>query len=332
MTTADAKRLRGADERMAAGLVGRALRHPSFPAFVGMVAIWLAIVALSSGRGWWDTFTAAVIVGTILLIAGLGQMFVITGGNGGIDLSVSYVMTLCAFFSCDVMGGSDAQLWPGILAGLAIGVAAGLINACLIELVRMPPLVATLAVGFTLQTITLIYSGSVVGVSSPALRTFTTAQWGPVPVIGIFGVAVAVLAYVVLKRTSYGRRIEAVGQNAIAAGLAGARPSLIRASTYVVSAGLAGLAGVLAAAYAGGAARNLGDNYQLASIAVVVLGGSLIAGGRGLVSGVWAGAILLTLLSTLGNVTRLAAGWQFVIQGVLIVLVLALTRAPGARR
>ncbi len=316
----------------AGAFVGRVVRHPSFPAFIGMIAAWLAIVALSSGRGWWDTFSAAAIVGTILLIAGLGQMFVITGGNGGIDLSVSYVMTLSAFFACDVMGGQDANLVPGIVAGIAAGVAAGLVNALLIELVGMPPLVGTLAVGFTLQTITLIYSGSVVGVSSPALRAFTTAYWGPIPVIGIFGVVIAVLAYVVLKRTSYGRRIEAVGQNAIAAGLAGTRPSLIRASTFVLSGGLAGLAGVLAAAYAGGAARNLGDNYQLASIAVVVIGGTLIAGGRGLVSGVWAGAVLLTLLSTLGNVTRLAAGWQFVIQGILIVLVLALARTPGSRR
>ena len=100
----------------------------------------------------------------------------------------------------------------------------------------------------------------------------------------------------------------------------------------MLSGGMAGLAGVLLAAYSGGPSLGLGAAYQLASIAVVVLGGSLIAGGRGIVSGLWAGAVLLTLLSTLANITRLSGGWQFIIQGALIVVVLAISRNPLARK
>lgn len=307
------------------------LRHPAVPAFIGMLAIWLAIGAIA-GRGLVETISAGIIIATFLVIVGIGQLFVITVGNGGIDLSVSYVMTLSAFLACQIMAGQDVNIAAGILIAVGAGAAAGICSAVLIELIGMPPLVGTLAVGFALQTITLVYSGSVVGVASPALSQFTTAQIGPIPIFGVVGIAIAVAFAVILKRTSYGRRIEAVGQRPVAASYAGTRPALIRASAYVISGAMAGLAGVLLAAYSGGPSLGLGTSYQLASIAVVVLGGSLIAGGRGIVSGLWAGAVLLTLLTTLANITRLSGGWQFIIQGALIVLVLALSRNPIARR
>ncbi|WP_438354335.1 ABC transporter permease [Microbacterium sp. CJ88] len=313
------------------GILVRIFTHPAAPAFIGMVLVWLAI-GLLAGRGIVDTMSAAIIIATFLVIVGIGQLFVITVGNGGIDLSVSYVMTLSAFLSCQIMAGQDGNIATGLIVGVVAGIVAGAVSALLIEFVGMPPLVGTLAVGFALQTITLIYSGSVVGVASPALADFTTARLGPIPVFGLVGVVIAVLFAVLLKRTSYGRRIEAVGQKPVAASFAGTRPALIRASAYVLSGGMAGLAGVLLAAYSGGPSLGLGTAYQLASIAVVVLGGSLIAGGRGIVSGLWAGAVLLTLLTTLGNITRLSGGWQFIIQGALIVVVLALSRNPLARR
>ena len=306
-------------------------RHPATPAFVGMFAIWIAIGVIA-GRGLWETLSAAIIIATFLVIVGIGQLFVITVGNGGIDLSVSYVMTLSAFLSCQIMAGQDGNILAGMVVGVSAGLIAGSVSALLIEFVGMPPLVGTLAVGFALQTLTLIYSGSVVGVASPALADFTTAQIGPFPLFGLVGIAIAIVFTIILKRTSYGRRIEAVGQKPVAASFAGTRPALIRSSAYVLSGALAGLAGIFLAAYSGGPSLGLGAAYQLASIAVVVLGGSLIAGGRGIISGLWAGAVLLTLLTTLGNITRLSAGWQFVIQGALIVLVLALSRNPLARR
>jgi ribose transport system permease protein len=331
MTDLDTRLARQSVTNNVGGVLLGALKHPATPAFVGMIAIWLAIGAIA-GRGMWETLAAGVIIATFLVIVGIGQLFVITVGNGGIDLSVSYVMTLSAFLACQTMAGQDGNIAAGLLIGVVAGIAAGAISALLIEFVGMPPLVGTLAVGFALQTITLIYSGSVVGVASPALARFTTAQIGPFPVFGLVGIAIAVLFAVILKRTSYGRRVEAVGQKPVAAGFAGTRPALIRASAYVLSGGMAGLAGVLLAAYSGGPSLGLGAAYQLASIAVVVLGGSLIAGGRGVVSGLWAGAVLLTMLTTLANITRLSGGWQFVIQGALIVLVLALSRNPLARR
>lgn len=306
-------------------------RHPSFPAFLGVVVIWLATV-LVAGRGFYGTLSAGVLAASFLVIVGIGQLFVITVGNGGIDLSVPYVMTLSAFLSCQVMNGSDSHILLGILVGVAGGLGAGCINALLVEGVGMPPLVATLAVGFGLETVILIYSGSVLGVAAPALQNFTSTQWGPFPVLALVTIAIALCFAGVLKLTSYGRRIEAVGQSPTAARLSGTNPKLIRASAFAVSGLLAGLAGVLLAANSGGPSIDLGTPYQLESIAVVVLGGSLIAGGRGYVGGVWAGAALLSLLTTFVNVTHLNAGLQDVVEGALIVVVLAISQNPKTSR
>jgi ribose transport system permease protein len=314
-----------------AGTLGAIVRHPSLPAFVGVIVVWLATGALA-GRGLYGTLAAGVLAASFLVIAGIGQLFVITVGNGGIDLSVPYVMTLAGFLSCQIMAGTDANLVTGLLVGVGGGVLCGLLSAILIEVVGMPPLVGTLAVGFGIQTFTLQFSGSVVGVTSPALQSFTTLRWGPIPVFGLLGIVITVLFIVILKRTSFGRRVEAVGQSPTAARLAGTNPRLIRAGAFVISGAMAGLAGVLLAANSGGPSLSLGTPYQLASIAVVVLGGSLISGGRAMPGGVWAGAVLLSLLGTLVSVAKLSAGLQDVVQGALIILVLSLTRVPGARR
>jgi len=303
-------------------------RFASGPAFIGAAAVWIA-TWLIAGHGFFGTLSIGVTVATFLVIVGIGQMFVITSGSGAIDLSVPYVMTLSAYLGTQVMNGDNGKLVAGLAAALLCGLVAAALNIILIEVVGIPPLVGTLAVGFVIQTVILVHSSSSNGVPSPALATFVNAKWGPLPVFGLLGIAVAVIFAVVLKRTSYGRRVEAVGQSDTAARLAGISPHRVRAVAYLISALMAALAGMFLAAYSGGASLDLGTPYQLASIAVVVLGGSLIAGGRSTVSGVWAAAVMLTILITLVNVTHASGGVQDILEGGLIVLVLAFASSPS---
>lgn len=304
------------------------LRSPSVPAFVGAGAVWL-IAALIARHGFLTTLVVGASVATFLVVVGVGQMFVVTGGNGGIDLSIPAVMTLSAFVSCEVMAGRNELLLLGVGAALLTGLSAAAANATLIELVGLPPLVATLAVGFVIQSAILVLSSSASGLSSPALGSFVAGHWGPVPIFAGFGIVVTLASAVLLRRTSYGRRVEAVGQNATAARLAGLRPHWIRASTYLISGLTSALGGLLLAAYTGGASLDLGTPYQLASIAVVVLGGSLIVGGRSSPSGVWAASLLLTLLVTLINVAHISTGMQNLVEGALIILVLCFASSPS---
>jgi ribose transport system permease protein len=307
------------------------LRTPAAPAFGGAVAVWIA-TWIVAGQGFVGTLTGGVTVATFLVIAGIGQLFVITSGNGGIDLSVPSVMTLSAYLSSQAMAGQNSRLVAGIAVALLVGVAAGLTSALLIELVAIPPLVATLAVGFIIQTAILVNAGSVSGASgvpSPVLDTFINHKWGPVPVFALFGIAVTAVFTLVLRATRYGRRVEAVGQSPTAARLAGIRHHRVRAIAYVISGATAAIAGMLLAAYAGGPSIGLGDPYLLSSIAAVVLGGTLIVGGRGTVPGVWAAAVLLTILITLVNVAKISDGMEYIVEGALIILVLSFTPSPG---
>jgi len=306
------------------------LRLPATPAFIGAGAVWIA-TWLIAGHGFVGTLTSGVAVATFLVIVGIGQLFVITSGNGGIDLSVPYVMTLSAYLSSQAMAGQDSRLIAGIAVAVLIGVAAGLVSALLIELVGIPPLVGTLAVGFIIQSAILVNSGSVSGASgvpSPALDSFVSAKWGPVPVFGLFGIAVIAVFTVVLRASSYGRKVEAVGQSPTAARLAGINVHRVRAGAYVISGVAAALGGMFLVAYAGGASIGMGTPYLLSSIAVVVLGGSLIVGGRSTVPGVWAAAVLLTILITLVNVAKISGGMEYIVEGALIILALSFTSAP----
>lgn len=296
-------------------------RQRAFPAFIGAFLVWVATATLA-GHGGFATLTSGISIGTFLLFVGIGQMFVITTGNGGIDLSVPYVMTLSAYLTSSIMAGKNSNLLLALVAAIVIGLVIGIINTILIELVAMPPIIATLAVGFVIQSATLVISGAHPGMPSPALVSFVIGRVGPIPVLVILGIVVTIISTLVLTRTSYGRSVLAVGQSLPAARLAGVKYLRVRAIAFLISSVAAALSGILLAGYAGGPSLTMGTAYQLSSIAVVVLGGSLIVGGLSNVPGIWAATLLLTLLITLVNVAHLGAGMQDISQGVLIVLVL----------
>ena len=294
----------------------------ALPAFVGSVIIWLLTAAIA-GRGLTGTLTSSIAIGTFLFFVGIGQMFVITSGNGGIDLSVPYVMTVSAYITASVMHGQNVKLISGLLAALAVGIVVGLLNVFLIEIIAMPPIIATLSVGFILQSATLVLSTKSSGIPSPRIFiNLATGNVGPIPNMAIFGIIVGIIFTLILTRSSYGRAIQGIGQSRSAARLAGLKSQRLTIYAYLISSLFAAFTGFLLAGYAGGPSLTMGGNYQLGSIAVVVLGGSLIAGGLSNVPGIWAAALLLTLLITLVNVAHLGAGAQDVVQGVLIVLVL----------
>lgn len=312
------------DVTRAAGRLGERWRW--LWAFAGAIAVWIVTFSVA-GRGAFSTLTAAATVATYLVIVGLGQMFVITAGNGNIDLSIPYVMTLAGFLGAGVMDGKDGRLALGVLAALACGLVAGALNAASIQVLRIPPIVATLAIGFVLDTIAQVRAHHS-ALPSPSLTHFTSAHVIGLPVLALICIGVALVAAVVLHYTPYGRSLQATGQRIRAAHLTGVRVRATVLGAYLISGLLAGLAGILLTAYSGGAALDIATPYQLGSIAVVVLGGSLIAGGLSNVPGVWGAALFLTLLVTMLNVLHLSAAWQNIIEGVLIIAVLTISGVP----
>lgn len=144
-------------------------------------------------------------------------------------------------------------------------------------------------------------------------------------------IALIILVEFVLQRTVYGRTLSAVGQNRVAARLAGIRVDRVVATAFVISAVLASLMGLVLGAYVGGAFLEMGQPYLLQSIAAVVVGGTLIFGGSASAIGVFFASVLLILMVTLMQIMQLPPGSQDMVQGVVVILVLALAGRDAIR-
>lgn len=301
---------------------GTSAAHPWVWSFGAMIAIWIAIVAVS-GRGLGGTLTASISIAPYLVIVGIGQMFVITLGNGHIDLSVPYTISLAAFVSTEVINGGHGSIALGFLAALACGLVIAAINIVGITVLLIPPIVATLATGLIAESATFVRSSSLHVEVASSMQHFTTMGVGGLSLLAFLCVGLAIVAGFVLYNTVYGRAVRAIGQSLRAADFAGVRVTRTVMITYVLCAELAALSGVLLGAWVS-PSLGIGDPYLLDSIAVVVLGGSLIAGGRSNVPGVWASAVFMTLLVTFLNIVHISVAYQNVVKGVLIIAVLAL--------
>jgi ribose transport system permease protein len=142
----------------------------------------------------------------------------------------------------------------------------------------------------------------------------------------------AIAAAIALQRLAYGRSVLAIGQNIRAAWLAGIPVERIRLATYVLSGALGGIDGALLAGYFRGASVDIGNEYLLSSIAVVVIGGTSVAGGKANVPGIWGAALFLVLLLTMLNTFGVSAGLRLVLTGLIIVGVITAAGGQKAAR
>lgn len=294
-------------------------------AWIGTISIWLVIAALSGVDAGTEVLTAAASFGTFFVLVAIGQMFVVTLGPGNVDLSIPACITLASTVAMKVMNGSEAMLIPGFLIVVAIGLAIGTINFALIILLRIPPIIATLSSSFLYLSTAIWYNRGLRVKPPEALADFATGKIGVVPLLAIAVLILTVVMHFVLHRTYFGRSILAVGQNPRAAHLAGVPVERTRFMTYVLCAVLAAICGYFLAGFSGGAALNMGEEYLLMSIAVVVIGGTSVAGGFANLPGLWGAALFMFLLVTMLNTLGLSAGYRLIFTGAIIVAVIAIS-------
>ena len=299
----------------------RAFANPALFGFLAALVLWAATVMLAGGRGAWDTMAVALSFAIFAVTVGTGQMFVIASGPGNIDLSAPAVMTLAAYLSMNFMAGSDALLPLGLVIAVGAGLVIGAANHLLIRLLAIPPIIATLASSFILQSLAMNAGGESTVKPPQLLADFTVFHIFGVQVLLALGIVGSIVAQLVIARSIFGRRLLATGQNERAAGLAGIPAARMRMIAYVISGGLAGLAGFLLAGFTGGAALNMGEAYLMESVAIAVLGGTSVAGGRANAIGIWGAALFLSLLTTLLNASGVDAGWRFILSGLTIMAV-----------
>lgn len=301
-----------------------------WPAF-GVLLLWLCLSLLTQ-RVSLHALSGVATSAAFLLIAALGQMIVVTTGRGNIDLSIPSVITLSAFATVTASGGTDRGLWLAVPAVAALGGLTGLVNAALVVILRIPAIIATLATGYMLATLTLLANRRVKsGGTAETLGWIATGRIGGVPVVALLALALTVGVALVLARLAYGWHLAASGQNAEAARLSGVRVGRTTAIAFTASALLAALTGMLLSAYAGGAFLEMGSPYLLQTVGAVVLGGTLIAGGSATPAGTLFGALLLVLIVVTMQIAGLPLGPQEIVQGAAVILVLALAGPERGR-
>ncbi|KUF09961.1 ABC transporter permease [Pseudoponticoccus marisrubri] len=308
------------------------LSRPWIWAWLAAALAFAATLGLTSGRGAGELAYAALSFGAFAAIVGMGQMLVITLGPGNVDLSIPATMTLAATLALKVMSTDPGTALLGLGVALAVGLGTGLANFALIFLLRLPPIIATLAASLIYQSLAIWSNRGLRIKPPPGLADFATGRFLGLPNVAWVGLALALIVWVVLERSVWGRWLLAAGQNLRAARLAGMPVEAVRAAAYVTVAVFAALAGYLLASFSGGAALNMGQEYLLMSIAVVVIGGTSIAGGNSNVPGVWGAALFMFLVVSMLNSYGAGAGVRNVLTGTIIIAIViaASTRRPGA--
>jgi ribose transport system permease protein len=268
---------------------------------------------------------------SMLGLIALGMTFVIL--TGGIDLSVGSLLAIAGVLAANVAH-------RGILAALFAGVGAaallGLVNGVVIARARIQPFITTLAMMIAARGLALAATGEQSVRVDRLSESFTWLGRGmigpvPVPVVVLF-VAFA-LGWLVLGHTRFGRHVYALGDNEEAARLMGLNVSSVTIGVYTVSGALAGLGGVLLASRLGAGQPVAGTGWELDAIAAVVVGGTLLTGGKGGAGSTLVGVLLLGVLFNLFNLEgTISPWWQWVLRGLFLLVVVIVQSRLSARQ
>lgn len=265
-----------------------------------------------------------LVVATFLGTVAAGQTLIIL--TGGIDLSVAWNLNFAAILFTQTIAGSDNA---GTIAGATVlallaGATVGAVNGIGVAILRIPSLVMTLGMNTVMLGAALVYTnGSPQGLAPKFARNLAVGRiGGMVPWAMVFWVGLAIIMIGLLKYSTFGRRIYAIGNNPRAAFLSGAPVRLTLIGVYTAAGFTAGLAGILLAGYSNNTYLGMGDSYVLQSIAAVVIGGTSILGGSGGYGGTIAGAILIILLQNSLQVAGIQPAGQEILYGLIILLML----------
>ena len=262
---------------------------------------------------------------SINAVIAVGLTFVII--SGGIDLSVGSLVAFSGVITASLLQRA-VPVPLALLAGLMTGLACGLVNGLLITFGRLPPFIATLGIMSVARGGSLLYTdGRPVSGFGEEFRWIATGEILRVPVPVVIMIVVYVIAHFVLRRTSFGRYLFAMGGNEEAALLSGVRVRLHKTLVYGVCGLLSALAAVMLTARLNSAQPIAGINYELDAIAATVIGGTSLLGGQGSVVGTLIGALIMGVLRNGLNLLGVSSFIQQVVIGAVIIFAVLLDTA-----
>lgn len=260
-------------------------------------------------------------------ITAIGMTFLIIAG--GLDLSVGAVYAFAGVMAGLLMN-AGVPIFLAVIIACLTGVVFGSLNGYFVQKVNLPPFIATMATMYIARGVVLgIQKGNPV---YPLPQAFNAIGQGnlfsigsiQIPYIVIIALVFGVIASFVLKHTTYGRMIFAVGGNPETSRLAGIPVRTIRLSAYILVSILASFTGILMASRMGSAQPNVGNGYEMQVIAGTVIGGTSLNGGAGSILGALLGSLFMTIISNGMTMIKISAYWQQLIMGIVLLLACSL--------
>jgi ribose transport system permease protein len=310
------------------GLIGK------LPEEAGLLLIMLSISALLAILSPFfltlPNLVNVVLTMSVIGIVSIGMTYVML--SGGIDLSVGSTMGLSAVVAA-TFAKNDSPLILVVLIGLGIGFVIGLVNGLAITKLRVPPLIATLAMLSVAKGVQLIYSrGVTVFGLGDAVGCLGRGSIGPIPVPIVLLLLLYALASISLSRTAFGRKVYAVGSNERAARIVGIQVERIKISVYILSSTLASFGGLILISRLDSAPTVIGTGLELDTIAAVVIGGTSLTGGKGGVWGTLIGVAILALIQNALNLLNVSPYFTQLVQGLVIFTAVAIDMNRRGRK
>jgi ribose transport system permease protein len=306
-----------------AGAVTVSLRDrlQQFLAFASLLVIFIVFSVASPNFLTYGNVLAILYSTVVIGTLALGTTFVII--TGGIDLSIGTGMALCAVMSGVMIVNADFPLLLGVIGTLLFGGLLGLINGINVALLKIPPFIATLAMMLVAQGLALVLSHStpIYFNDIPAYSKISRGNLIPdFPNAVIILAVVAVIAGVLLNKSTLGRYTYSIGSNEDATALSGIDVRKWKIIVYTFAGLFTGLAGLMISARLGSAQPATGTGYELQAIAAVVIGGTSLAGGKGSIVGTVIGALIISVLNNGLQIMSIPQEWQNVILGCVILV------------
>jgi ribose transport system permease protein len=265
-----------------------------------------------------------------------GQTLVIISGFEGIDLSAGAVVTLSAIATYVIVKGADAKVLPALFVAILIGAVIGLLNGAGITYLKISPFVMTLGMaGVVTGLIIVVTHGSVTGKVAPIMTRLIARPLSPkipIPNALIIWLIFGTLMWVLLERTTYGKHLFAIGVNRTTAMLSGVNVNAMNLATYSLAGALAGFGGFLLVGNTGVVMIQLGAPFLFPSIAAVAVGGTLLSGGKGSYWGTMAGAIVLTLITSLLTTMQMPDSVRRMVLGATLLILISIYGRQRALR
>ena len=275
----------------------------------------------------YDNMINVLRIASFTMICAIGECYLLISGSW--DISIGAVYSLGGVIAGLAMTSMGLPIWLSTILALVAGGIIGLVNAFLVEKLEMPAFVATVGTQF-------IAKGLVQGITKgtpvyPLPDKFlgvgqTNLQIGSlgIPWVLVIAIVLSIIAGLILKYTTYGRKIYAVGGNGEAARLAGIPTTKIRFSAFILCGILAALTGVLMASRLGSAQANIGNGFEMIVIAGAVIGGISMSGGAGSIFGMALGAFFMALITNGMTLIKISATWQTLVTGAILILACSL--------